>query len=286
MDRRLSGMVVLLLAVCAVIVGPQILRPGTAGQASAAPLPAPPAVGTCVNLQQRGHTLVDCTEPHDGEVFTTWTADDPQRPVGRHSLACTDELADHFGAEPTRLHGWDLTIVNVSTRLIRAPRADRLGDRGWAACLIRPYDRSRYTGTVTGLTPDAVQRPGVFGACSSGPLHFQLPCTNPHTIERLGTTAGLLTKAAAVELAENGLPPALDARLRAGCHDVVRDVTGNTDPTYGSRLTVDVVRSSLVPAISPSREAVAYSVDCVVTSGEAALTDSVVGLGDAALPIA
>lgn len=286
MDRRLSGMVVLLLAVCAAVVVPQILRPGLAGHASAAPLPAPPAIGTCVTLGQRSYTRVDCSEPHDGEVFVTWTADDPDRPVGRHSLSCTDESDHRFGAGSTRLHGWVLTIVNVSTRLIRAPRPERVGERGWAACVIRAADQSRFVGSVTGLTAVQVQRPGVFGSCLSGSLYLHLPCTDPHTIERLGTTTGLYPVDEAVDLTANGLPATLDTALRVTCNDLARDVTGSADPTYGARLTVDVVASSMVPTISPTRGIVAYSVDCVVTSGDVALNDSVVGLGDGALPIA
>lgn len=285
MDRRLSGMVVLLLAVCAAVLVPQVLRPGMAGQASAAPLPPPPPIGTCVTLNQRSHTRVDCANPHDGEVFVTWTADDPARPVGRHSLACTDELADVMGTEPARLHGWDLTVVDVATRLIRAPRADRAGDRGWAACLIRPADQTCYTGAVGGLSADSLRRPGAFGSCASGTLYFPLPCTDPHTVERLGTITGSRPVADATDLGSDGLPADLDASLRASCADLARDVTGATDPTFGGRLAVEVVPSGVVAATSPEPAAIAYSADCVVTSGEVALTDSVVALGDRPLPV-
>lgn len=278
-------MVVLLIAVVVALVVPQVLRPGVDGQAGAAPLPAPPELGSCVVLAPRSSTPIDCREPHDGEVFVTWTADDPSRPVGRHSLACTDELAAHLGSGPTTVNGWQPTVFNLSTRLIRAPRGDRVGDRAWAACLLRPANQSRYTGTVFGLPANATDRPGVFGDCSSGSLYFRLPCTHPHTIERLGTTSGLLPTADAVDLSAIGVPPALDAALHQNCQALAVDLIGRTDPTFGGRLAVDVVSSSLVPAISPSPTTVAWSVDCIVTSGDVRLDDSVVGLGANALPV-
>ncbi len=276
-------MAALLLAVFAAVLVPQALRPGMDGRAVAAPLPAPPAVGTCMVLGPRIATPVDCARPHDGEVFTTWDADDPRRPVNRHSLACTDELAASRG-DPPQLHGWQLTVFNVSTRLIRAPRDQRLGDGAWAACVLRPADRSRYEGTAVGLPADAVERPGAFGDCASGSLYFRLPCTDRHTVERLGTASGTLPRASAASLGDNGLPADLDAALTASCHDLAGDLTRSGDPTRGGRLTPAVVRSSMVPAISPSPDLVAWSVDCVVDSGELELTDSVVGLGDRALP--
>lgn len=273
----------LLLAVVAAVVVPQVLRPGMDGRASAAPLPAPPAIGTCVILGPRSATPIDCDRPHDGEVFTTWDADDPERPVSRHSLACTDELADLRGDAPW-MYGWQPTVFDVGTRLIRAPRDQRLGDRAWAACIIRPDDRSRYEGTAVGLPADAIDRPGAFGECAAGSLYFRLPCTDGHTVERLGTASGTLPRAEGTDLRDNGLPADLDEALSTSCHTLAADLTRTDDPTRGGRLTLAVVRSSMVPAISPSPDLVAWSVDCVVDSGELELTDSVVGLGDSALP--
>ena len=276
----------LLLAVFAAIVVPQVLRPGVDGAPAAAPLPAPPEVGTCMTLAPRSSARVDCDEPHDGEVFVTWTADDPQRPTGRHSLACVDELAAYLGPDrPTTVHGWQPTVFNASTRLIRAPRADRLGDRAWAACLIRPANQARYEGTVIATGADAPTRPGVFGDCWSGSLFFELPCTEPHTTEALGTAAGQLIRDEAVDLLPNGVPPTLDATLRQNCVLLAVATIGTPDPTFGGQLSVDVVRSGLITPVAEAPDVVGWSVDCVVRAEGVELVDSVVGLGDGALPV-
>lgn len=286
MDRRAGGFVVLLLAVFAVLVGPQVLRPGIHGQATAAPLPAPPEIGACMTLAPRSSARVDCSEPHDGEVFMTWTADDPERPAGRHSPACADGLAAYLGTDrPTTVHGWVPTVFNASTRLVRAPRVDRLGDRAWAACLIRPANQARYAGTVVGPDLDQRDRPGAFGDCWSGSLFFEVPCTEPHTTEALGTAAGQLGRDEAVDLRPNGVPPQLDAILRQNCLLLAGEMIGAADPTFGGLLTVDVIRSGLIAPVGDTSESVGWSVDCVVRAAGLDLVDSVVGLGGGALPV-
>ncbi len=285
MDRRRSGVIVLLCAVVALLVVPRVLRPGIDGTAAAAPLPAPPPIGTCVVLAPRSATPVDCGQPHDGELFVTWTADDPARPRDRHSPACIDALAAYPGAAaPTRLHGWEPTVFTLSTRLIRAPRDQRVGDRAWAGCLLRPGDQSRYDGTVLGLPAGATDRPGAFGACASGSIYFRLPCTQPHTIERLGTMSGSLPRDEAAPVVADGLPLILADTLRESCRALAVDLLDTADPTHGGQLDVAVVRSSMVPALTQDPDLVAWSVDCIVDSGELLLTDSVVGRGDTALP--
>src|SRR3954470_4272134 len=66
--RRVLGGSLLAAVAVAILVARALLAPGVPGSASAAPLPLPPPVGSCVLLLGEQVDVVPCELPHSGEV--------------------------------------------------------------------------------------------------------------------------------------------------------------------------------------------------------------------------
>lgn len=283
MERRPAGIGVLLFAVFAALVVPQLLKPGVVGRPSAAPLPEPPAIGACVVLSQRSARVVDCAESHDGEVFARWLADDPDRPRDRHSPVCNGITAEVSGDVPPTLDDWQLTVLAADTSLIRAPRSQRAGDRGWSACVLRPANHARYVGSLA--EQGSRHRPAAFGYCFGASV--AVGCGEPHLTELLATTSGWVPSQLDEPLQAMTLPSAVQQRLEEECLGVARQLTGNPDPTYGAQLAVQVVGRATdtdYGADTGGRFRFAATCELAATGGQL-LTDSVVGLGVAPLPL-
>lgn len=281
MRRRASGILLLLLAVVAALVMPQLLRPGTVGRPAAAPLPAPPAIGTCVDLVGSSHVVLACNQPHDAEVFAAWSADDPERPRGRANPRCDQELTRLLSPRLPSYSGWYLTVVNASAQLIRAPADQRVGRRGWSACLLRPAGLHRYSGVLAG---DVDQRPGEFGECLRADAVIVVNCTDQHATERLAVAVGYSDFGTSEPLQAGELPADLILTLQRQCVQIARDLTRNTDPTFGGRVAVQVVGAGVTRMGEHDGNYRQYGASCVIRSAQP-LVDSVVGIGDAALPL-
>ena len=284
MQRRAAGLVVLLLALAAMLALPQLFRPGLAGQASAAPMPEPPPLGACVDFEEQTPHVVDCATLHDGEVSARWLADDPDRPRRRDTTACDDALDGYLGRSSLiQVEGWDLAAPNIHTRPIWAPRAERVERRGWSACVLRPANLTGYSGTLGSLTGSG-RWPGAFGQCGTVNRGAAVPCTAPHSLELLGTTSGIMPVGPGTELTSSGVPVNFAGALEERCFRLAQQLTSATDPTYAQQLTVEmtVVGS---PAMGGSLSGYrSFSAGCKLTSRQL-LVDSVLGLGDAPLPI-
>ncbi len=281
-------MLALLGAVAAIVFVPAMLSAGVVGQPVVAAMPTPPAVGSCVAFVQRQPTVVDCAQPHRGEVTASWAAEDPQRLVDATPMGCMEATARYLGAlQPAVVDGWTLEVLRTTDRLIAAPATDRVEDYGWNACLVRAPDRQLYTGVLTDLG-SAVDRPAVFGRC--GLDSEVVNCTLPHTSEQLGSTVGIWSDTIADRAAADR-DQAIGASLQAGCQQLAAQLTGNDDPTYGGQLAVDISVEEIWSNQTdgdPQIFGTNYQAVCsLVYAGPVGqtLTGSVVGLGTATLPL-
>jgi len=286
MDRKVAGVLALVLAVSAALFVPRLISPGLAGLASAAPMPAPPAVGTCVNTANRPVRMVACDLSHTGEITATWAAEDPARAVEATLDRCDIANGAYTAIEESpELNGWTVVPPFWETQLVRAPRAQRVGDYGWQACVIRAVDRALYTGSVRNLD-DMADRPDAFGSCQAADFSFVV-CTEPHGSEVLAFADGIWYDL------ETGLAPGsrievIHDDIQDGCLTVAEALTGSSDPTYAGRLRVEVwvdqVHQQQV-TYDDVRYATSYRASCQLTAVDGELIGSVVGVGDTELPL-
>ncbi len=282
MDRRPTGVVVLIVAIVAALIGPRILQPGLAGQPFAAPLPEPPQVGACLAVESMAPTVVSCAEPHDLEVTARQGAD------VRGPREDCDEAAWAYIGRPsvTTVGIWSLELLDTDTARIDAPDGQRAGVRGWSVCVIRPASRTRYLGSVRSL-PTVLARPAAYGSCAQGTAGVPTPCNTGHTSEYLGRTGDSISDPNGGDSLnpEPGLPNGVRDNLSEQCTSLAGQLTGNPDPTYAGRLRVDLNIEIYADPMAPG--SFTYAASCSLSTADGAmLTDSVVGLGNAALPVA
>jgi len=283
MNRRVSGLVLLLLAVTAVVIVRAVQHPGVAGRPVAAPLPGPPAVGSCLLLQDGVPRPVDCADPHDLEVIAGVEADATSPTVAQ----CRARAADYLA--PILVDDWQVPVA-VDVAVVSAPTGERVGSRGWQACTVRPSTHDRFTGSLRGMTL-ATYRTDLFGTCfdrSTGP---DLPCDGPHDAERLGTADLVETDPAfinakpyyGINYTAVTLPDSVLADLTRRCRSLAVALTGAADPTYGGQLEIRAdIRSVLT---TERRDTVEIVLGCLaVAPAGRPLTGSVVGLGSRPLP--
>jgi hypothetical protein len=302
-----AGVVLLALALFLVLVVPAILNPGLRGKASMVPTPAPPPIGTCVLLPPRGASaaiqVVDCAEPHDGEVTKTWragdrvTAKDWVEPSKRYFLRaggsarftffqCFGWNSDYVGIETVALDGllgtdeWLLAPPLYDGRLIYSSPRQRASDFGWSACVVTPATGSSYSGTIRNAgRSTSMDRPDEYLTCLArsdyGAVEMAYrTCADPHLLEPIALDADV----------ENDLTPEVAQR---DCERIVRTVTGSDDPTFGGRVRVSVESLRLRTLSQPSyaRAFEQQSQDCVlIVADRGLLTGSVVGLAGRPLP--
>lgn len=259
--RRLVGLVVLVVALTAVLVAGPLAGVGLRGTASAAVIPLPPPVGSCLVIGDDGAaTVVDCAEPHTGELAMTWragvtpvdagpTGRDPHFSVAR---SITDPRTDpRCTGWAQRYTGWDRYLAQhaddlwlapqplTTGRSVRAPIDPALPELGWTGCAAVTADPTylgslRDTAFVPRPTPDP--RPAAASVCltsTDSGLTFT-SCSQPHNTELLGSVA--LTQQMMFDRSvtvEHSAAEVLD-----GCRELAAVRTGRTDPTFGGRLEV------------------------------------------------
>ena len=232
-------------------------------------------------------SVVDCAQLHEGEVAATWIAEDPNRVSQATDDGCAGQARDYIGeVVEQQLDNWALAVLTWNSLVTRAPRSQRAEDYyGWNACVVLAPGRGRCTGSIRNLA-DVTTRPAVFGSCQSYSVGL-VPCTDPHDGERLADISGTWTD-------EQPGPPAgtrlesIEAALSGGCTAVAKAMTGAADPTYGGRLHIMVWVQELahVPdSDDETRYATDYLASCEVSAIDGELTGSVVGVGDAELPL-
>ena len=225
------GALLLLIAVVSVVASTSVQRPIT-GSPSAAPIPLPPPVGSCVLFVRGQTTVVPCEQPHNGEIVKTWVADDAPtvadlppwaestpgaggQPYGLPSAtydqqsSCYEPAAAWTGWTDDYYAGmagqtWMPASPSTWTLYVPAPVGERIGTRGWSACVIAPYDNTvMFTGDAStstdGSQPTYVgsmhatavsprpRQPDAFGSCWTIENDMTAArCAEAHSVEWLG----------------------------------------------------------------------------------------------------
>ncbi len=305
--RRMIGGFTLLLALIAALAAPRLLAPGVVGEGSAAPLPPPPAIGSCLAIGADGPGVVPCDQPHWAEVYQTWPPDlftdrwassgdgaVPRAVDTDHSggtppaggSLCMSLIGDYLGAAPTSKDAlWARASMLVVAQYITAPADQGVGGHRWSACVVTAPDGEAYVGTMHNGGVPGNPAPAKFQSCvvsGSGTGVGIVSCDHAHRIEILGWLQ------VSDQMVADGtlvLPP--PAQIQQSCVDLARSVTGADDPTYGGQLRISARPLTWVATDPPLPGSSAVAVpDCFgELVGEGELVGTVMGLGDAPLPV-
>ncbi len=317
--RRKFGMGVLTVAVIAALVVPRILAPNLVGQAFAAPLPEPPAIGSCLDTRAEKVLVVPCGEPHTAEVVKKWRAGETG--FGRPAVSvfglpvplgtehpqsdqdCSDPVIQYLGipqvnpAVNPEIGLWIAIPPLPGARFLSAPTDQGVGALRWSVCVVTALlSADTLTGSVRdiGATFDR-QRPAALTDCLAlgdqalAELRY-VSCDHPHRIEMLGffNLTDEMLRAGSVETGVTA------EQIRAGCAELAATMMSTTDPTHGGRLTVTAealwtrggASGSLGGPATVGMQAGLVSPDCFVELvGAGELTGTVIGLGGAPLPL-
>ncbi len=302
MDRRLAGIVVLLLALSAVVVVPSLDGKRTSGTAVAVTFPHPPRVGDCLRAPfaltaavagsppEISVTSVDlgpCEGEVSGEVVAFWetSAAAAQAPSSRFGGPCYRQAAEYAGLQSngrsTDLPGapaggpvrWKPTI-GFNPFLVVPGEIEQRAGRSWVACLVLPVGGVAYSGTLRDAFSQGL--PAQFGLCFNSANFDVLPslllCDQPHVAELLAT--GWIRDRSQVSLPE----------VQDACREVAGRLIGADDPTRGEALEIVTDR---LTAQSVDRSDGPLTIGCFATTrGASELSGSVIGLGERPVPIA
>ncbi len=299
MDRRLAGIVVLILALAVVVVVPSLEGRRVAGNATATTFPDPPAVGDClrsrptpagssgalVSVRVTDLDLGSCAGSVGGEVVAFWptVAIAAAAPSARFGGPCYLQAAEYAGLRstarttdvpgaPSGLHvRWKPTISFNAVEVVPGEEEERAG-RQWSACLVVPLSGLDYRGTLRGSVARGL--PPEFGLCFAATDLGTMPelqrCGHPHRAELVAT--GWVPDRSAVTVPE----------LNQSCVGVAGRLMGSDDPTRGGQLTVVTDRMT---AQTDGRSDGALAIGCFVTAAAGQLlSGSVIGLGERAVP--
>lgn len=303
-DRRWIGVLLLAVGLLVTLVSNTNPKAPVAGQAATAPLPDPPAVGSCLLLEQRTVTVTACEEPHNAEVTANWQAGAAPPEFMRFELlvsfsyaddmepACQSAQADYMNYSQTDPTGiWRPVRPIVHSRLIVAPPGQRTATAGWTTCIVISPKLQLYTGSVRGGyrgTP----LPSFFANCV---LNRAAPsptgdCGDRHPLEVLG----ILNPAALIDDSSSFTGEIPDESLQASCLALAATLTGAADPTFAGGLRV--VAEPLIPqwfydvaAADDTGRPVTLQVPaqlCVAeVTGARLLIDTVIGVQGGPLPL-
>ncbi len=301
MDRRLAGIVVLILALAAIVVVPSLDGRRVAGSAGAITFQDPPAVGDCLRspipatvlspgmapeVPVIATDLGPCEGSVSGEVVAFWPTPAIARsaPSSRFGGPCypqaaqfagldisTPRTTDIPGAPPGGLVRWKPTISFRAVQLVPGEQEQRAG-RNWTACLVVPSDETSYEGTLRNAVTAGM--PDGFGLCWNGTDLDRMPeflsCGEPHEAEMVST--GWVRDRSTVTI-----PEVADA-----CAGIAGRLMGSTDPTRGGQLRVVADRMT---SQTDGRSNGPLTVACFVTAAAGQqLSGSVIGLGERDVP--
>ncbi len=288
---RPVGLVLLVVAVVLAVVVPWALDGPLGDSASRAPLPEPPAVGTCLAVPFTGGlpSATSCDRPHAAEVAASWRADDPlvaqvswfsgylDRATGQPDTGMggmTEALvtacwsaSQRYITPPRQSAAWFAVPPRVAPALMVAPPGQGFGRWRWIACVVVTADDTSWRGSLNWRDPTPTPRPAeVSMNCRPDGSTGFARCDDRHRSEVLGWP----------DYAWIGS----DEERAADCESLAVAVTGRADPTFGGRLRIEVVDRLPVPY----RGALPLCVAALV--GDGALVGSLIGIGDGALPLA
>ena len=240
MDRRVTGAVVLGLAVLLTALSVASSGPDVPGVAVAQPVRPVPRVGDCqldatvsfTGFDLPSRALAPCAGRRAGEVTVVFpdyaragvVVPGSPAPVDR----CRQERAGYVGlpAEPPP-DEWSYP-VDLGADLVGPDARQRAAGQVWAACVVYPLGPTGETPGFAGPARDIMLRRGPDSAalswCADDPVGPRIDCLTPHRVEVLGTTI------APAGTAEDELQPS--------CRDQIGALTGLPDPTADGALTV------------------------------------------------
>ncbi len=302
MERRLAGIVVLLLALSAIVVVPSLDGRRVSGTAVATTFADPPQVGDCLRapfaltavvagsppeISVTSIDLGSCEGEASGEVVAFWETSvaAQQAPSSRFGGPCYRQAAEYSGLESsnrsTDLPGapvggpvrWKPTI-GFNPFLVVPGELEQRAGRSWVACMVLPVGGVAYSGTLRNAFSQGL--PAQFGLCFSSANFDVLPtlllCDQPHAAELLAT--GWIRDRSQVSLAE----------VHDACREVAGRLIGAADPTRGQALEIVTDR---LTAQSVDRSDGPLTIGCFATAaGATQLSGSVIGLGERPVPIA
>jgi hypothetical protein len=301
MDRRLAGIVVLILALAAVVVVPSVDGRRVAGTAVATTFPDPPAVGDCLRaplpasvlspgpvpeVRVTAADLGPCEGSVSGEVVAFWAtpAIAQAAPSSRFGGPCYPQAAEFAGLDVSTprstdvpgapsggLVRWKPTISFQAVQVVPGEEEQRAG-RTWTACLVVPSGEPSYQGTLRNAVTEGM--PAGFSLCWNGTdldrMPEFLPCGQPHEAELVAT--GWVRDRSTVTIPEVG----------EACAGIAGRLMGSADPTRGGQLRVVADRMT---AQADGRSDGPLTVACFVTSAaDQQLSGSVIGLGERDVP--
>jgi len=301
MDRRLAGIIVLILVVVTATVAPTIGGRRVAGSAVAKVFPEPPGFGDCAVAPLPGSpesgrptefvatdiTWGPCTGGIAGEIVGLRGRDTLEDAQGGPTRGwCFRQAAEFAGLDTAgsqatvrgapNIEGisWAPTVGFDARRVVPGDDERRAGQT-WVACLVVPIAPVTYHGTVgrgfeSGMIPDE------FGLCWDGTDLDRdvalIGCDRPHPAELLAT--GRVYDRSAVATAD----------ITQSCRQMAAAIMGVGDPTAGGELVtvIDPVQSDGARAPNAPQ-----SVGCfVAASGSRQLGGTLIGLGGRSVPFA
>ena len=225
MDRRLAGLVVLVMVLVAATALPGFSGRRVAGVASAMIFPDPPSVGDCAlspldaavtdsgsrtpEVDVTAVTWGRCTGQVFGEIVDPGFASSAAGPTNSGSAnpsperrgRCSRAVAAFAGLDPSSPRptipgaplfehiSWAPTLGFDPYRVVPGDE-ERAAGRTWSRCLVAPIVRRSYQGTLAQAFQTG-QLPGEFGLCWNGTDLDRaidlIPCDEPHVAELLAT---------------------------------------------------------------------------------------------------
>jgi hypothetical protein len=305
-DRRLLGVVMLIVAVVAGMAIPSLTGRRITGSAVAVTFPVPPQVGQCLIPQGPPSSVVQsaaqsyvaeipadsahfgrCAGIIGGEIVAVWSsweesgfgAAAPRRnPCYRSTAAfagleTSGRSTDLPGAPEGGPVRWRPTIGFDPLQVVPG-KLERGAGRDWVACLAVPTGHVGYVGTLRDAFTTGTM-PTQFGSCWAGADLDQLPvtlrCDEPHPAELLAKGWVLDPVEVSTEVIEQS------------CSDLAGRIMRTADPTRGGDLKV--VADRLNGDLS-ARPYASLTIACFVTSaGPQELSGTLIGLADRPVPL-
>lgn len=293
-DRRIAGVLLLLLALAVAIALPVLSGKPIPGTAIAAPIAEPPAVGSCVGEfdypepgtgTSAARTLpvaavVPCAGDVAGEViFVTTRAAAPQistlNEFDQANPTCRSQVEKYLGATATAVIDgveWNLNL-DVDVVTVGPNARDRAAGRTWSACVLTAADQT-YPATSLRSSWQSGTLPDAFGLCwAENLVQRGVPtnCTSPHRTQQIGD--GFVAQAA--DSGTGIVSSATPEQVAASCRQLAGTVLKTADPTRGGALTVKVVDDTT---------GAPYVQCAVAVTGDRKLTGSLIGIGNRPLP--
>lgn len=311
MERRWTGVLVVVLALLAVAVFPKVTGRSVGGAAQATPVPAPPSVGDCrlepgKELGSDGFAveyvtseLAPCQGRRFGEVVAVLqdgrrapsrsavsgssgsvVIDDPNR------LACTDAVWQYLGVSvaaghtPLLADHWS-PVAFAGASPIGPSERQKASGQNWVACVLRVADTYGVSVSYTASTRNSYRTgnvPTAFAVCLDSVdllAGSAGTCAAPHRVEVFGAT----------NTGRGGLTQAL---LDRSCRALVVQLTGLVEPTVGAALQVTALTthgfSEPVTGLGSATDQSGFAACAVIAPENHQLGASLLGLGTRPVP--